>query len=98
MSYKIIKLVKSPRKNKRYRVYLENNEYFDFGLDGGNTYIDHGNKKKRDNYRKRHLGNDTEKHLIKNLIPSSALFSYYILWGDSTDINKNINILNKMFN
>jgi hypothetical protein len=50
--YKVIKLVKSPRKNKRYRVYLENNEYFDFGLDGGNTYIDHGNKKKRDNYRK----------------------------------------------
>ena len=43
--YKIIKLVKSKRKNKRYRVYLENNEYFDFGLDGGNTYIDHGNRK-----------------------------------------------------
>ena len=40
---KIVKIIDSPRKGKRYRVYLENNEYFDFGLDGGNTYIDHGN-------------------------------------------------------
>ena len=92
--YKIIKLVKSPRKNKRFRVYLENNEYFDFGLDGGNTYIDHGNKKKRDNYRKRHYAQ--ERKLIDNLIPSPALYSYYILWGDSTDINKNIEKLNRL--
>ena len=92
--YKIIKLVKSPRKNKRYRVYLENNEYFDFGLDGGNTYIDHGNKKKRDNYRKRHYAQ--ERKLIDNFITSPALFSYYLLWGDSTDINKNIEKLNRL--
>ena len=94
MSYKIIKLVKSPRKNKRFRVYLENDIYFDFGLDGGNTYIDHGNKKKRDNYRKRHYAQ--ERKLIDNFIPSPALYSYYILWGDSTDINKNIEKLNRL--
>ena len=58
MSYKIIKLVKSPRKNKRYRVYLKNNEYFDFGLDTGKTYIDHQNITKRDNYRKRHYAQE----------------------------------------
>ena len=92
--YKIIKLVKLPRKNKRFRVYLENNEHFDFGLDGGNTYIDHGNKKKRDNYRKRHYVQ--EKKLIDSLTPSPALYSYYLLWGDSTDINKNIEKLNRM--
>ena len=92
--YKIIKLVKSPRKNKRFRVYLENNENFDFGLDGGNTYIDHGNKKKRDNYRKRHYAQ--ERKLIDSFTPSPALYSYYLLWGDSTDINKNIEKLNRM--
>ena len=53
--YKIIKLVKSKRKNKRYRVYLENKDHYDFGLDSGKTYIDHQNKTKRDNYRKRHF-------------------------------------------
>ena len=78
--YKIIKLVKSPRKNKRFRVYLQNDKYFDFGLDGGdggdggNTYIDHGNKKKRDNYRKRHYAQ--ERKLIDSLTPSPALYSY----------------------
>ena len=91
--YKIIKLVKSPRKNKRFRVYLKNNEYFDFGSDGG-AYIDHGNKKKRDNYRKRHYAQ--EKKLIDSLTPSPALYSYYLLWSESTNINKNIEKLNRM--
>ena len=92
--YKIIKLVKSPRKNKRFRVYLENDKYYDFGLDTWNTYIDHGNKKKRDNYRKRHYAQ--ERKLIDSLTPTPALYSYYLLWGDSTDINKNIEKLNRM--
>jgi hypothetical protein len=60
---KIFKIIDSPRKGKRYRVYLENNEYYDFGLDGGSTYIDHRDKKKRDNYRRRHYANGIEKYL-----------------------------------
>jgi hypothetical protein len=91
----IIKLIKSPRKNKRFRVYLDNNEYYDFGLDTGSTYIDHHDKILRENYRKRHLGNDIERHLIENFIESPSLFSYYLLWGDSTDLKKNIENLNK---
>ena len=92
---KIVKIIDSPRKGKRYRVYLENDEYFDFGLNGGSTYIDHRDKKKRDNYRKRHYSNGTEKYLIDTLKPSPALYSYYILWGDSDDIMMNINKLNR---
>lgn len=91
---KIIKIIPSPRKNKRYRVYLNDGKYYDFGLLGGNTYIDHHDKNKRDNYRKRHYA--MEKHFIDNLIPSAALYSYYLLWGDSDDINKNIKHLNKL--
>ena len=93
--YKIVKIEKSPRKNKRFRVYLENNDYYDFGLLGASTYIEHHDKIKRENYRKRHLGNDRENYLIKNLIPSPSLFSYYLLWGDSTNIDENIKTLNK---
>ena len=92
---KIIKLIKSPRKNKRFRVFLDNLTYYDFGLDTGSTYLDHHDKQKRDNYRARHMGNDIEKHLIENFIESPALFSYYLLWGDSTDLKKNIENLNK---
>ena len=93
--YKIVKIENSPRKNKRFRVYLENNDHYDFGLDNGKTYVDHHDKIKRENYRKRHMANDTEKHLIQNFIPSPALFSYYILWGDSTSVNENIEKINK---
>ena len=92
--YKIINIVESPRKNKRYRVYLNDGKYYDFGLYGGDTYIDHHDENKRENYRKRHYAQ--EKHFIDKLIPSPSLFSYYILWGDSTDINKNIEKLNRL--
>jgi hypothetical protein len=94
---KIIKLINSPRKNKRFRVYLDNGEHYDFGLDTGSTYIDHREKEKRENYRARHMGNDIEKHLIENLIPSPALFSYWLLWGDSVLLEQNFKNLNKMF-
>jgi len=94
---RIIKLINSPRKNKRFRVFLDNGEHYDFGLDTGSTYIDHREKEKRENYRARHMGNLSEKYLIENLIPSPALFSYWLLWGDSVLLEQNLKNLNKMF-
>jgi hypothetical protein len=85
----------SPKQDKKYRVNLSNGEYYDFGLKGSSTYLDHHDKAKREAYRKRHLGNKTEEHYIKSFIASPALFSYYLLWGDSTDIHQNIKELNK---
>lgn len=93
----IVEIEKSKRKNKRFRVILDNGNSYDFGLDSGKTYIDHQDKDKRTNYRKRHLGNETEKKLINNLTPSPSLFSYYLLWGDYTDIMKNIIHLNNLW-
>jgi hypothetical protein len=94
----IVKIIDSPIKNKRFRVFLNNNKYYDFGLKNGNTFIDHFDKQKRLNYRKRHYGNKKEKYLIDNLIPSPALFSYYLLWGDSNNLFENIDELNKLLN
>ena len=66
----IIKIENSPLKNKRYRVIMDNDKTYDFGYKGvngfGNTYIDHGDVNIRENYRKRHYANDTEKTLIDN--------------------------------
>jgi hypothetical protein len=89
----IVGLDTSPRKNKRLRVHLDDGNYYDFGYDKGSTYIDHHDKKKRENYRNRHYA--MEAHLIDNYIPSPSLFSYYLLWGNSTDIIDNIMELNK---
>jgi hypothetical protein len=94
---KIINIIPSPKKNKRYRVYLNNGDFYDFGLLNPTygTYIDHKDKQRRDNYRARHLANATENYLINNYIPSPSVFSYYLLWGDSIDLKKNIENLNK---
>ncbi len=91
----IVSIASSPLKYKRFRITMDNGKVYDFGLKGGSTYIDHHDKDKREAYRKRHLGNATEKKLITNLVPSASLFAYKILWGDSINIKKNINDLNK---
>lgn len=93
----ITKIIDSPLQFKRYRVFMDNGKHYDFGLKGGSTYIDHKDKLIRQNYLKRHLANKTEKKLIENLIPSPSLFSATLLWGKHTDINKNINELNKLW-
>ena len=41
------------------------------------------------------MASNTEKHLLQNFIASPALFSCYILWGDSTSVEENIKKLNK---
>jgi hypothetical protein len=94
----IIKIIDSPLKNKRFRVFLDNNKYYDFGLKNGSTFIDHFDEKKRLNYRKRHYANIKEKYLIDNLIPSASLFSYYLLWGERINLFENIDALNKLLN
>lgn len=94
---KIITVKKSPRAKKRYRVEMDDGSYYDFGLLGGSTYIDHKDVKIREAYRARHLGNPREKWLIENLIPSPALFAYYLLWGRYPDLKKCVTHLNGLF-
>ena len=89
--------MKSPKKHKRFRVIMNNNKHYDFGLDTGLTYLDHKNNIKKENYWARHYANPTEKKLIDNLVPSPSLFSAYLLWGKYTDINKNIEYLNNLW-
>ena len=93
----ITEIFESPLKNKRYRVLLDNGEHYDFGLKEGETYLDHHDKTKRMNYQKRHLGNKIENFRITNGINSPSLFSFYLLWGPSTDLKENIEYLNTKF-
>lgn len=93
---KIVKLINSPRKEKRYRVFLNDGSNFDFGLLGATTYIDGASNETKDNYWKRHMGNNTENNLINKKIPSPSLFSAYLLWGESRSIKQNIKLLNKI--
>ena len=93
----IIKIESSPISHKRFRVFMDNGKYYDFGLKGGSTYINHHDMTKRLNYLKRHLANETENTLIKNLVPSPSLFSAYLLWGKYTTLEQNIHFLNELW-
>ena len=93
----IISLEPSPRSTKRLRATFDDGRTFDFGLRGGQTYIEHGDRALRANYRARHLANATERRLIENLVPSSSLLAYAILWGASRSIAKNVASLNRAF-
>ncbi len=89
----IIDILKSPVKNKRYRVILSDGKKFDFGQEGEHAYVDHRDHERKARYISRHLGNKTEHNLITNLIPSPSLFSYFLLWG-TPDLYENIRLLN----
>ena len=92
----IVNIEPSNIKNKRFEVTLDDGRKFNFGLKDGQTYIDHHDKVKRENYLKRHLANKIENKLINDLIPSPALFSAFLLWGPSTNLEENIKKLNNL--
>jgi len=93
---KIINITESKRKHKRYKVFLDNGDEYDFGLKDGKTYIDEMDKVKRMNYWLRHIANDKENQLINDVEPSPATFSAYLLWGKYTNLRDNINWLNTL--
>jgi hypothetical protein len=63
-----------------------------FGAAGANDYTITGDEKARAAYRARH-----ERDLRTKDPQRAGYLSYYILWGDSTSIKKNVADFNKRF-
>ena len=74
----------STRKGKRFMVTFNNGKIIHFGLRGGNTYIDHGDKIKRENYIKRHAVNED----FSNPYSAGAL-GRWLLWADYKTLDEN---------
>lgn len=94
----IIDVKPSTRDSKRYQATLNidgKDKIIHFGQKGGSTYIDHGDVQKRDNYRARHLASVREGKYIRDLSPSPATLSFWLLWGDSDSLVSNIRALQK---
>ena len=92
-----VKIEKSTAKNKKFRAvfYDDNNKKIktlNFGDSRFSDYTMHKDKTRRTKYRARHKGN-----LSKTNYMSPAYLSYYILWGESTSLNTNINNYIKKF-
>jgi hypothetical protein len=75
---------KSTRAGKRFMATYANGKVVHFGQAGGQTYIDHGDKAKREAYLARH-----KKRENWNDPFSAGALSRYLLWGDSTNMENN---------
>ena len=82
----------SPRKTKRFMAIFENGKKTHFGLEGGSTYIDHNDPKKRDAYIARHR---VRENFEDPYTPSSL--SRFVLWGPHKTLSKNIEFFKKRF-
>jgi hypothetical protein len=95
----LLAIVKSKAPGKKYtatfRDRLGKKHTIHFGAAGMDDYTKTHDKEQRDRYRTRHA-KDLETAAAKSGVSAGAL-SYYILWGDSTDLHKNIAAYVKKF-
>jgi hypothetical protein len=75
---------KSTRAGKRYMATYANGKVVHFGQAGGKTYIDEGDKMKRQAYLARHEKNENWSDPF-----SAGSLSRYLLWGDTTSLDAN---------
>lgn len=89
---KLLRIEKAQHPHK-YMAVFDDGTKSKFGYSPMEDYTQHGDKERRKSYRSRH------KHDLETADPSRPGFlSYYILWGSSTDINKNIREYKRRFN
>jgi len=91
---KLVSITKSTNPKKKWTALFDNDgrsKTIHFGSAGMDDYTITHDKEQRDRYRKRHakdLKGDPEK---------AGYLSYYILWGDSTNMQTNIRSYKQMF-
>ena len=96
--YKLISITKSDRKGKKWMAKFLNKKNkrtktTHFGATGYEDYTQHKDKERRRLYRERH-----EKDLDTKDPTKAGYLSYYVLWGDSTNMDENIRNFKKKFN
>jgi hypothetical protein len=69
------KIIISPRKQKKYRIYLDNGEYYDYGAVGMDDYLIHKDDERRLRFHKRFKNN-----VGYNNPKSGLYYSVRLLW------------------
>ncbi|MCP4053558.1 MAG: hypothetical protein GY739_10910 [Mesoflavibacter sp.] len=92
----IISVKKSQKPNKKYVATFKledgTKRSTHFGQKGSKTYLDHKDKSKREAYRKRHAIDLETDDAIR-----PGYLSYYLLWGDHTNLKDAVKAYNKRF-
>ena len=91
----MLKVITSPCTLYRYSALFQKKIYY-FGHPEISTFIDGATLKIRYKYIQLCLEDNVKNNQIHQLIPSNALFDYYILWGHSRNIEVNTDNLNAM--
>ena len=91
---KLVSITRSDREGKKWKALFEDpKRTTHFGASKMQDYTQHHDKERRRLYRLRH-----EKDLDTNDPSRAGYLSYHVLWGDSTDMNKNIQAYKRKFN
>jgi len=90
---KLLKLVEPRNPAKKWRAEFSDGKGVEFGQAGADDYTIKKDKAQRERYRARH-----KVDLLVDNPVSPAYLSYYLLWGESTSLAKNIATYKKMFN
>jgi len=90
-----VSMAPSNRKDKKYEIVFMRDSgktlTIHFGSKNSKTYLDHKDKTKRANYIARHAPNEQWQSV------NAGSLSRYLLWGDSTDLETNLNAYFKRF-
>ena len=89
---KLIDVVPLETGKHKFKAVFSDGTTTKFGSKNSEDYTTHHDPKRRDNYRKRH-----EKDLRTGDPTRPGFLSYYISWGDSTSLVKNIYDFKKKF-
>jgi hypothetical protein len=91
-----LQILKSDNPKKKYKAIFTKNDgktkTIHFGASGYQDYLQSHDKNQRNRYRQRH-----EKDLKTNDAMRAGYLSYYILWGDSTNLTTNIASFKKKY-
>jgi hypothetical protein len=79
----------SKNHTHRFMALFQERVYW-FGNPNEPCFLDGVHVSVRDRYIESCLLNQTKTNRIKELIPSTDLFEYYILWGNSRNVDHNI--------
>ena len=101
---KLERIIKSDKKDKKFTAIFclckgksccddSKKKKVNFGSAGMDDYTITKDKEQRNRYRARH-----KKDLETGDPTRAGYLSFYILWGDSTSIQKNIELYKKKFN
>ena len=91
---RFISLLPSTRKDKKFMITFDNPyQIIHFGSKDSQTYLNHRDKSKRDNYINRHQSLNENWDEV-----NAASLSRYLLWGDSIHLSSNLIEYFKKFN